>query len=170
VRRERLDDGVLISKAIDNSQVVRERDPRSSRDLWWLLTLVMAFSGGLVIYAWPHYELRQIAIAKQQMQRERERLIEENRKLLLEKAALEDLQRVEAIAVRDLGLITPPADHLIVVEMSEGLADEAQLAGGIDAGPGRAGPDPRLPAGAAPRPRDPVAPAPKGGATPGGRS
>jgi len=32
---------------IDNSQVVREVDPRASRDLWWLLVLVMTLVGGL---------------------------------------------------------------------------------------------------------------------------
>ena len=39
-----------------------------------------------------------------QLSREKERLIEENRKLRLEKAALENLRRVETIATRELGL------------------------------------------------------------------
>ena len=43
------------------------------------------------------------------MSREREQLIEENRKLRLEKASLQNLRRVEQIAVRDLGLRTPAA-------------------------------------------------------------
>ena len=51
------------AKAIDNSQVVREVDPRSSRDLWLLLVLVAALVGGLVLYAWPHLQLRQAGTA-----------------------------------------------------------------------------------------------------------
>ena len=106
----------LLSKAIDNSQVVRELDPRSSRDLWTLLMVVAALVAGLVLYAWPNLELRQAAAAKQELSRQRDRLLEQNRKLRLEKAALEDLRRVELIAGRELGLRRPPAPHVLVVE------------------------------------------------------
>ena len=102
---------------VDNSQVVRERDPRSSRELWLLLLAVGALVGGLVLYAWPSLQIRQAGLAAQQMTRERERLVEENRKLRLEKASLEDLHRVETIATRQLKLITPPPERVIVTEL-----------------------------------------------------
>jgi cell division protein FtsL len=51
------------------------------------------------------------------MQRQRDALLEENRKLNLEKAALENLRRVEVIARRDLGMAPPPPDRLVVVEL-----------------------------------------------------
>ena len=121
---------------IDNSQVVREVDPRASRDLWWLLLLVMTLVGGLVLYAWPHLEIRQTARAQERMSRERERLLEENRKLRLEKAALENLHRVETIARRDLGLVTPAPDKLIVVEKPKEVPAGARLAGGPEHGGG----------------------------------
>ena len=98
-------------KPIDNSRVVREVDPRANRDLWLLLALVAALVGGILLYAWPHLQLRRTGIAAEQASRERDRLVEENRKLRLEKAALENLRRVEAIATRDLGLAVPPADR-----------------------------------------------------------
>lgn len=113
---------------IDNSHVIRELDPRSNRDLFWLLLVVAALVAGLVLYAWPHLALRQTGIAAEQMYRERERLVEENRKLRLEKATLENLRRVEAIAVRDLGLLAPPPKRLIVVERPQTLPEEARLA------------------------------------------
>jgi len=107
---------VLLPKAIDNSQVVREVDPRSSRDLWWLLLLVLVLVAGAALYAWPHLALRQTASATEQMHRERERLREYNRKLHLEKAALENLRRVESIAVHDLGLVPPAPKQVVIVE------------------------------------------------------
>ena len=58
---------------IDNSQVVREVDPRASRDLWWLLVLVMTLVGGLVLYAWPHLQIRETSRAQDRMSRQRER-------------------------------------------------------------------------------------------------
>jgi len=111
-----LGDVGLLPKSIDNSQVVREVDPRSSRDLWLLVALVAALAGSLGLYAWPTLMMRQTGTAAEQLSRERERLVEENRKLRLEKATLEDLRRVEAIARRELGLATPEPERLVVVE------------------------------------------------------
>jgi cell division protein FtsL len=121
-------DAVVFPKTIDNSQVVREVDPRSSRDLFWLLALVAVLVGGLTLYAWPHFQLRQTSNATEQMAREKERLIEENRKLRLEKATLEDLRRVETIAVRDLGLAQPPPERVVVVESPNPAPDAGRMA------------------------------------------
>ncbi len=127
----------LVPKAIDNSQIVREVDPRSSRDLWLLGLLAAALAGGLALYAWPSLEIRQTTLARDQMSKERERLLEENRKLRLEKAALENLHRVETIARRDLGLVTPAPDKLVVVEKPKEVPAGARIAGGPDHGGGR---------------------------------
>ena len=113
---------------IDNSQVIREVDPRASRDLWWLLVLVMTLVGGLVLYAWPHLQIRETSRAQDRMSRERERLLEENRKLRLEKASLENLRRVETIATRDLGLQPPAAARVVVIERARTPVPGAQLA------------------------------------------
>jgi len=128
---------------IDNSHVIRELDPRASRDLWWLLVVVMTLVAGLVLYAWPHLEIRQTSRAQEGMSRERERLLEENRKLRLEKASLENLHRVEAIATRELGLLSPPPARVVVVQRPHPVAPGAQLA--KELGP---------PAAAAPRPEE----------------
>lgn len=115
---------------VDNSQIVREVDPRSFRDLFSLLVLVAVLVVGLVLYAWPHLEIRQTGMATERMNREKERLIEQNRKLRLEKAALENLRRVEAIATKELGMGTPAPERLIVVEKPEPPPERARLASG----------------------------------------
>lgn len=116
------------TKPIDNSAVVRELDPRASREIWLLLLLVATLAGGMAAYAWPHFELRQVALERQQLEREKERLLEENRKLRLEKATLENLRRVEAIAVRELGLAPPPAERVVIVEAPAPLPEGAHVA------------------------------------------
>ena len=113
---------------IDNSQVVREVDPRASRDLWWLLVLVMTLVGGLVLDAWPHLQVRQVDTERVRMSREYDRLVEVNRKLRLEKASLENLRRVENIATRELGLSSPPAARVVVIERARTPVPGAQLA------------------------------------------
>jgi cell division protein FtsL len=132
-----LDPAIMVPKAIDNSKVVREVDPRSSRDLWWLVAVVATLVFGLVLYAWPHLQVRQVDGERVRMSREREQLVEANRKLRLEKASLENLKRVEQIAVRDLGLRPPPAESLVVVERVAPLPESARMATGPAAAPGR---------------------------------
>jgi cell division protein FtsL len=107
---------LLLTRPVDNSRVVREVDPRSHRELWTLVALAALLVGGLVLYAWPHLALRQTGMAGAQLARERDRLEEENRKLRLEKAALEDLGRIEVLATRQLGLQTPPPERVTVVD------------------------------------------------------
>jgi cell division protein FtsL len=113
---------------LDNSQIVRERDPRASRDLLFFFLLVAFLVAGAGLYAWPHLELRRTGIETERMQRERDRLREENRKLRLEKAALEDLRRVETIAERQVGLQRPAAEDVFVVETPKAVPDASQLA------------------------------------------
>ena len=125
-----LDPVILVPKAIDNSKVVREVDPRASRDLWWLFAVVAILVCGLVLYAWPHLQVREVDVARVRMSREREQLIEENRKLRLEKASLQNLGRVEQIATRDLGLRPPAPESLVVVERLAPLPSGARLATG----------------------------------------
>ena len=131
------DPTIMVPKAIDNSQVVREVDPRSSRDLWWLVAVVATLVLGLVLYAWPHLQVRQVDSERVRMSREREQLVEVNRKLRLEKASLENLKRVEQIAVRDLGLRPPAPESLIVVERADPPPPEARMATGQSPAAGR---------------------------------
>jgi cell division protein FtsL len=106
-----------LSRPVNNSRIVREVDPRTSRELWTLVLLVAVLAAGLGVYAWPHLASRQTGAATTELLRERESLIEENRKLRLEKEALESLDRIEVIATRDLGLSEPTADSVVVVEL-----------------------------------------------------
>ena len=115
---------------VDNSQIVREVDPHAFRDLLSLLVLVAALVVGLVLYAWPHLQIRQTGMATERLNREKERLIEQGRKLRLEKAALENLRRVESIATRELGMATPPPERVIVVERPESPPEAARVASG----------------------------------------
>jgi cell division protein FtsL len=106
-------------RPVDNSRVVREVDPRMSRDLWSLVLLIGALVMALALYAWPHFASRQTSTAVERSQQERDQLLEQNRKLKLEKAALEDLRRVEVIATRDLKMAPPPTERVVVVEVSQ---------------------------------------------------
>jgi cell division protein FtsL len=124
------DEGVVrLGKPIDNSGVVRQVDPRSRREILLLILLVAVLAAGLGLYAWPALEIRRAGQEGALLDLERERLAEENRKLRLEKASLENLRRVEAIAGKELGLVTPVPEQSIVIEVERPLAPEEKVAG-----------------------------------------
>jgi cell division protein FtsL len=120
--------GFRIGKPIDNSRVVRQVDPRSRREILLLILLVIVLAAGLGLYAWPALEIRRANQAGALLDREKQRLIEENRKLRLEKAALENLRRVEAIAAKELGLEAPPPERSLVVEVEKPKAPGTTVA------------------------------------------
>lgn len=107
---------MLVEDTIDNTKVVRWHDARLRSDLFWQGSVLLVLALVFVVYGWPRAQLRLTGTSAGRLQRERERLIEENRQLRLEKAALEDLRRVETIAQRDLGLTRPEPGRVIVVE------------------------------------------------------
>jgi len=135
----KVDRAPLLGKSIDNSKVIREVDPRSSRELFWLILLGAVLVLGGVLYAWPHLQLREAGKEAQELSREKERLLEENRKLRLEKATLENLRRVEVIASRDLGMKPPAPEETIVIELPPPPGTAPQMA----SGPSAAGERPR---------------------------
>jgi cell division protein FtsL len=107
--------------------VVRELDPQASRHLWLLLTLVVGLVGGMALYAWPRLQAHRLDEQAVQMQAQRERLVEQNRKLRLEKASLENLGRVHQIATRDLGLATPSPARIFVAVKAAPVPDNTRL-------------------------------------------
>jgi cell division protein FtsL len=109
---------VLLPRATTNSRVVREVDPRASRNLWLVLCLVGGVVGGMVLYAWPRVHALHLDTQTQQQQMQKERLVEQNRKLRLEKAVYEGLDRVQVTATRDLGLGEPAPERVYVIEQA----------------------------------------------------
>lgn len=125
------DEGVvLLGRPIDNSRVVRQVDPRSRSEIWLLILLVALLAGGLGLYAWPALEIGRSRQESVDLYRQREKLLEQKRKLQLERAALENLHRIETIASRDLGLAPPKAEQSVVVEVPRPMPKGTTVASG----------------------------------------
>jgi len=124
----RQEEVVRLGKPIDNSRVVRQVDPRSRREILLLILLVTVLAAGLGLYAWPALEIRRAGQTGALLDREKERLVEENRKLRLEKATLENLRRVEEVAVKELGLAPPAPERSVVVEVEKPKAPGTTVA------------------------------------------
>lgn len=119
---------VHVEDSIDNRRVVRTRDDRMSKDLLWIGGVVLILIGLFVAYGWPRAALRDTGSTAGKLQREQDRLREENRELRLEKAALQDLKRVQAIATTSLGLRSPSPQNVVVVERPQNLPKDSRFA------------------------------------------
>lgn len=119
---------VHVADSIDNRRVVRSRDERMPRDLRWIGGLVLILIGLFIAFGWPRAALRDTGSSVGKLQRERDKLLEENRELRLEKASLQDLKRIEAIANGSLGLLSPAPANVIVVERPQNLPRDSRVA------------------------------------------
>jgi len=124
--RER--DLVLLGKPVDNSRIVRQVDRRARGEVWLVIVLLTLLAGALGLYAWPALEIRRSEQESVLLYREKERMLEQKRKLQLERAALENLRRIEAIAVRDLALQPPRPEQSVVVEVPRPLPKGTTIA------------------------------------------
>lgn len=119
---------VHVEDSIDNRRVVRTRDDRMSKDLLWIGGVALILIALFVAFGWPRAALRDTGSTAGRLQREQEKQLEENRELRLERAALQDLKRVQAIASGSLGLRAPAASDVIVVERPQNLPKDARVA------------------------------------------
>jgi cell division protein FtsL len=119
---------LLVEDTIDNTRVVRWRDARLRRDVLLLGTFLFGLSLVFVVYGWPRAQLRLTGTDAGKLQRDKEKLLEENRQLRLEKAALEDPRRIDAIARERLGLTRPAPQDVVVVERPNAARKDSRIA------------------------------------------
>jgi len=105
-----------IKKDVRNNPIVREVDESRQRELWRsggiaaMLVLLVLFS------AWQHFELLRHGYQLEEMQREKAELEEFGRQYRLEIDTLRSPDRIEALATRQLHLVSPGGGDAIVIE------------------------------------------------------
>ena len=118
-------DTMVLPKTIDNSRIVREVDPRSSRDLAPAAGRPGGGADPLCLAPLPAPADRH---ATEQMARERDRLMEENRKLRLEKATLENLRGSRRSPRATWACSSLAPERVVVVESLGGAPEGNRLA------------------------------------------
>ena len=101
-----------FQKTIDNSRLVKLADPQRKREIRMLSTMVLAFFMVTMFYAWQHFRSIESGYQIEAQKAERDRLVEMNRTLKLEEAALRDPGRIDVLA-RRMGLEAPKPGQVI---------------------------------------------------------
>ena len=105
-----------ITRDIRNAPIVREIDRRRQRSLWRSTAVGVCFVVVMLFSAWQNFELIRYGYDIEQMEQERSEQLDLNRHLLLEIETLSAPQRIERIAIAELGLAAPPGAGVQVVE------------------------------------------------------
>ncbi len=75
----------------------------------------LVFIGCSLFYVWSHQQIITLGYAISQASREEQELLQTNKKLRLELAALKSPSRIERIAMKELSLANPQKEQLIIV-------------------------------------------------------
>jgi len=106
---------VHLEKRIINSNVVREEDPKSRCDYIVVTVLAGMFLFGLFVYAWQHYQWIQYSYRIEEAKKKKEQVVEARRQLQLENASLRNPGRIDKIARRELGMVSPAPGQLVTI-------------------------------------------------------
>lgn len=98
-----------------NRGVVRERDVRLVRWLWGMLVCLILSLVPAGAYLFCQNECLKVSYEINAVYTDTERLLEEERRLRVERAGLESPPKIEAWARREPGLIQPEPEKVLIV-------------------------------------------------------
>jgi len=104
---------VYWMKRIDNSRLVRQRDPRAWRDTAALVAGAVLGAAVILLCAWQQFAHVHAGYQLEELQARHEQVLDWNRTLRLEQAALLDPMRIDVLARSRLGLDAPAAGQVI---------------------------------------------------------
>jgi len=130
-----------FTKHIDNSRLVREVGFEKWHEYFNLLVAGLLVFICVLLFAWQHLKCVQDGYEIEGLKAERVRLLKWNHQLRLSEAALADPQRIDVLARKNLGMVSPDPQQVIqwsgVSQSSRQEPDSVQvarntLAGDID--------------------------------------
>ena len=113
-----------ISPALGTAGSVRVagRSRRARRHRWWEWVDAVSLAGlgllclaGALFYVWQHVHVVRQGYALERLRETHAKLVQENKVLKLEAGQLRSLRRVEEIARRELGMVTPKPGQVVIL-------------------------------------------------------
>ncbi len=98
-----------------NIAVLREHDHRGTRWLFGMVAGIVVALSPFVFYLLRQIDYVQVKYQIEELRTQNDRLVDTERRLRMEQATLESLPRVEERAVRDLGLVRPSPERVVVI-------------------------------------------------------
>jgi cell division protein FtsL len=105
----------IQSKKLRQQEPLRQRDPVQFRTLMLILFTSSLIVLGILSYIWRGVEIISMGYKMRAIYAQQSLLKEQRQKLILEKAALRSLKRIEHIASSQLNLVKPNPDQMIIL-------------------------------------------------------
>jgi cell division protein FtsL len=121
---------IYFAKAIDNSRLVKQADPRRRREMM-MFTVAMCVLGALTfVYLCQHFNSIEYGYKIEAARMERDQVLDVNKTLKLEEASLKAPERIDAIA-RSMGMQSPVAGQVqhLDTDNEQGVPVMARAAG-----------------------------------------
>ena len=104
---------VYFIKHIDNSRLIREVGLEKCRECFSLLGLGILVFLSILFFSWQHLQCVRAGYQIEELKAKFAAQQEWNRQLLLQQAALADPQRIDTLARKNLGMISPSPQQVI---------------------------------------------------------
>ena len=104
---------IYFTKHIDNSRLVREVGLEKWREYFNLLGLGILVFLFVLLFSWQHLKCVQDGYEIEGLKAQRAKLQESNHQLKLFQAGLADPQRIDTLARKDLGMVSPGPQQVI---------------------------------------------------------
>jgi len=104
---------VYFTKRIDNSRLVREVELEKWREYFNLLGLGILVFVFVLLFSWQHLKCVQDGYEIEGLKAQRAKLQEWNHQLRLSQAGLADPQRIDVLARKNLGMVSPGPQQVI---------------------------------------------------------
>ena len=105
-------------KVVLNQRLVKERDQARARDLKRVVWICASLLLPILFYVWQQVEYIRTGYQIEQLRAERNRLVEWNRQMKLERATLLNLKRIETLSRTRLGLIPPDSENTVKLRLT----------------------------------------------------
>jgi cell division protein FtsL len=105
----------LVHRRWVNRSVAREVDRDRARWLRGVFVAMLLAAAPFAAYLLEQNECLRLSYEASALRQQREQLLEQERRLRMERAARESLEKIEAWALRQRGLVHPSPEHVVVV-------------------------------------------------------
>ena len=105
----------IQSNRLPKQEPVKEKDPVHFRSLMLILLSCSFIVIGILSYIWRGVEILSMGYKMRDVYIQRKLLEEQRQRLILERASLKSMKRIEAIASSDLNLVKPNPDQVLIL-------------------------------------------------------
>jgi cell division protein FtsL len=108
----------IQSNKLSRQEPVKEKDPVHFRSLMLILFTCWLIVLGILSYIWRGVEIMSMGYKLRDIYAQQRVLDEQRQRLLLEKASLRSMRRIDEIASSHLNLVRPNPDQVIILPRS----------------------------------------------------